>query len=277
MAKMLVGLCQTPVTSDKDENLAAAGAYIERCVKAGARLVVLPEMFCCPYQSSAFPVYAEKPGGKVWSFLSDTAKKHRIALIGGSMPELDDAGRIYNTCFIFDENGAQTGRHRKMHLFDIDVKGGQRFMESETLSPGNTMTIIDTAWGKIGIMICFDVRFPELARLMALEGVFAIIIPGAFNMTTGPAHWEITMRTRALDNQVYVLACAPARDENGSYKSYGNSLAVSPWGNILNRLDAGPDILLEELDTEHVTSIRSQLPLLSARREDLYGINIFHK
>ena len=211
MAKIIVGLCQTPVTSDKDENLAVAETYIERCVKAGARLVVLPEMFCCPYQSNTFPRYAEKAGDKVWSFLSNTAKKYKINLAGGSMPELDEAGRIYNTCFIFDENGAQTGRHRKMHLFDIDVKGGQRFMESETLTPGDSMTIVNTAWGKIGIMICFDVRFPELVRLMVLAGVSAIIIPGAFNMTTGPAHWETTMRTRALDNQVYILACSPAR------------------------------------------------------------------
>jgi len=115
-------------------------------------------------------------------------------------------------------------------------------------------------------------RFPELGRLMALKGASAVIIPAAFNMTTGPAHWELTLRARAVDNQVYVLACAPARDEKGCYVSYGNSLAVSPWGNVLGRLDAGPDILLTELDMDHVTAIRSQLPLLSARRSDLYNI-----
>ena len=272
MSNLLVGLCQMPVTASKDKNLEEAGTFIDRCVKAGAHLIVLPEMFCCPYQSEAFPVYAEKAGGKVWSFLSETARKHKICLVGGSMPELDNAGRVYNTCFIFDENGAQIGRHRKMHLFDINITGGQRFMESETLSAGDTITVIDTAWGKIGIMICFDMRFPELGRLMALKGASAVIIPAAFNMTTGPAHWELTLRARAVDNQVYVLACAPARDEKGCYVSYGNSLAVSPWGNVLGRLDAGPDILLTELDMDHVTAIRSQLPLLSARRSDLYNI-----
>ena len=270
MSKLLAGICQMPVTPDKDRNLAEADAFIGRCAKAGARLVVLPEMFCCPYKSDAFPVYAEKAGGKVWSFLAEAAKKYNVCLVGGSMPELDEEGRVYNTSFIFNEEGGQTGCHRKMHLFDIDIKGGQRFMESETLSPGNTMTVIDTAWGKIGVMICFDMRFPELGRLMALAGASAFIIPAAFNMTTGPAHWELTLRARAVDNQVYVLACAPSRDEKGSYVSYGNSLAVSPWGNVLGRLDAEAGILFAELDTEHVAAIRSQLPLLSARRSDLY-------
>jgi len=272
MSKLLAGLCQTPVTADKDKNLEEAGVYIERCAKAGAQLVVLPEMFCCPYQSSSFPQYAEKAGGRVYSFLAETAKKHKVTLVGGSMPELDEAGRIYNTCFIFDEKGALAGRHRKMHLFDINIKNGQRFMESETLSPGNEVTVIETAWGKIGVMICFDVRFPELARLMTLKGASALIIPGAFNMTTGPAHWELTMRARALDNQVYTLACAPARDEKGGYVSYGNSMAVTPWGNVLGRLGADADILLAELDMEQVKAIRNQLPLLSARRCDLYDV-----
>ena len=272
MTKMLVGLCQMPVTADKDKNLETAGVFIERCVKAGTGLVVLPEMFCCPYQSSTFPVYAEKAGGKVWGFLANMAKKYSIYLVGGSMPELDEAGRIYNSCFIFDNNGLQIGCHRKMHLFDIDIQGGQRFMESETLAPGNSMTVVDTVWGKIGIMICFDMRFPELARLMALAGASAVIIPGAFNMTTGPAHWEVTLRARAVDNQIYTLACAPARDEKGGYVSYGNSMAVSPWGNVIGRLNAEADVLLLELDIEHVRDIRSQLPLLSARRSDLYHI-----
>jgi predicted amidohydrolase len=272
MTKLSVGLCQMPVTNDKDKNLETAGAYISRCAEAGAQLVVLPEMFCCPYKSDVFPIFAEKAGEKVWSFLSETAKKHSIYLVGGSSPELDDEGHIFNTCYIFNEKGAQIGRHRKMHLFDIDIKGGQRFMESETLTAGNEMTVVDTAWGKIGIMICFDMRFPELARLMALEGAAAIIIPAAFNMTTGPAHWEMTLRARAVDNQLYVLACAPARDINGVYVSYGNSMTVSPWGTVLSRLDAVADILLADLTMDDVIAIRSQLPLLSARRSDIYDI-----
>jgi len=272
MSKLLIGLCQTPVTADKEKNLETAGSFIKRCAEAGAGLIALPEMFCCPYQNDAFPVYAEKAGGRVWSFLAETAKKYKVCLVGGSMPELDEAGHIYNTCFIFNDNGVQIGRHRKMHLFDIDIPGGQRFMESETLTPGDAITVVDTAWGKIGVMICFDMRFPELARLMALAGVSIVIIPAAFNMTTGPAHWEITLRMRAVDNQIYVMACAPARDEKGKYVSYGNSMAVSPWGNVLGRLDAEADILLRELDMDQVAVIRRQLPLLSARRSDLYNI-----
>ena len=190
--------------------------------------------------------------------------------MAGSIPEMEDE-RVYNTSFVFDPAGKQIARHRKMHLFDIDVVGGQRFFESETFSPGSQVTVFDTPYGLIGLCICFDMRFPELVRLMALKGVQAVIVPGAFNMTTGPAHWEIMFRQRAVDNQLFTIGAAPARDEAAEYVSYGNSIVCSPWGDILHRAGAVEVTLFAELDLSLNDRIRAQLPLLSALRDDVYS------
>lgn len=272
MTKLLTALIQMRVTADKAENLRAAGEWIQRCAGEGAELVMLPEMFCCPYDSAAFPIYAEPEGGPACCSLADAAQRAQVTLVGGSMPEIDANGRIYNTSYIFDPQGRQIGKHRKMHLFDIDVSGGQRFRESDTLSPGNQVTVVDTAFSKVGVAICYDLRFPELARLMALEGAKILAYPGAFNMTTGPAHWEILFRTRALDNQVYTLGCAPARNPTAGYVSYGHSLVVSPWGNIIAQMGAEEGYLLAELNLKAVERVRRELPLLQHRRTDVYEL-----
>lgn len=272
MTKLQTALIQMRVTADKAENLSTAGKWIEQCAAEGARLVMLPEMFCCPYDSAAFPRYAELEGGPVWNVLAGAARQHRIYLVGGSMPEVDEAGSIYNTCYIFDPQGRQIGKHRKMHLFDIDVSGGQRFRESDTLSSGNRVTVVDTDFGRLGVAICYDIRFPELARLMVLQGAKILAYPGAFNMTTGPAHWDILFRARALDNQVYVLGCAPARDETAGYVSYGNSLITSPWGKIAAQLGVEEGRLLTEIDLDEVERVRRELPLLQHRRLDVYDL-----
>ena len=162
------------------------------------------------------------------------------------------------------------GKHRKMHMFDIDIEGGIKFMESEALTPGDSVTVLETEYCKIGIAICFDVRFPELSRKMALEGAEIIVLPAAFNMTTGPAHWELSMRARALDNQVYFAAVSPARNINASYIAWGHSCVVSPWGDVLGILAEKEGILSVTVDTEYVKSVRDQLPLLKARRPELY-------
>jgi predicted amidohydrolase len=272
MTKLLAALIQMHVSADKTENLRAARSRVERCAAEGANLVLLPEMFCCPYDSAVFPQYAEPEGGPVWQALADAARCAQVTLVGGSMPEIDAAGKIYNTCYVFNPRGEPIGKHRKMHLFDIDVSGGQRFRESDTLSPGNQITVVDTGFGKLGVAICYDLRFPELARLMALQGTTVLAYPGAFNLTTGPAHWEILFRTRALDNQAFVLGCAPARDPAAGYVSYGHSLAVSPWGGVLGQLGAEEGQLIVELDLDEAARVRRELPLLRHRRTDVYEL-----
>lgn len=163
-------------------------------------------------------------------------------------------------------------RHRKMHLFDIDVQGGQSFRESATLSPGNDITLFDTPYGRIGLCICFDLRFEELCRLMALEGARVLLAPAAFNMTTGPAHWELLLRQRAVDNQCFTVGAAPARDEAASYVAWGHSLVCDPWGTVLHECGSGEETAVIDLDLSRVDAVRQQLPILSARRTDIYDI-----
>ena len=191
-------------------------------------------------------------------------------LVGGSIPLLED-GRLYNASFVFDGSGRVIAVHRKVHLFDIDVEGGQYFKESDTFTAGNEVTLFDTEFGKMGLCICFDFRFPELARIMALEGARCIFVPAAFNMTTGPAHWELMFRQRAVDNQLFTVGAAPARSYEG-YVSYANSMAVSPWGEVLYRAGEAPEAAVVELDLSQLEAVRRQLPLLSARRTDLYAV-----
>lgn len=270
MNKLRTALIQMEIDISKAKNLKKAEEMINKAAAKGAKLVVLPEMFNCPYDTSNFPKYAEKEGEHTWKVLSKIAKENNIFLVGGSVPEVDYENKVYNTCYIFDNKGNQIGKHRKMHLFDIDIKGGQYFKESETLSAGNEVTVFDTPYGKIGVIICYDIRFPELSRLIALKGAKLIIVPGAFNMTTGPAHWELLCRIRALDNQVYTIGAAPARRNDGGYVSYGNSIIADPWGSIVNKLDEKENILIEDLDLDLVDKIREQLPLLKHRRTDVY-------
>lgn len=261
-----------PTVADKMENVRIAGMYLEKIKDKKPDFVVLPEMFCCPYQTSNFPVYAEEESGPVWQQLSAYAKKYGIYLIGGSMPEKDAEGNVYNTSYVFDRVGKQIGKHRKVHLFDIDIRGRQTFKESDTLTAGDSETVFDTEFGKMGVMLCFDIRFPELSRIMVNDGAKAIFVPAAFNMTTGPAHWELSFRTRALDNQIYMVGCAPAREVSASYISWGHSIVTDPWGAVINMLDEKEGVLLAELDMDYEEQVREELPLLKSRRKDMYQL-----
>lgn len=269
MHQISVALIQMPVTEDKKENAAVAARFVQDAAGQGAQIVMLPEMFCCPYENTSFVRNAEPEGGFVWQALQQMAAENHVLLIGGSMPE-QNVDRIYNTCYIFDEAGRQIGRHRKVHLFDIDIPGGQYFRESDTFTPGDQITVVDTSYGRIGVEICFDIRFTEMTHLMALDGAWAVFVPGAFNSTTGPAHWELNFRSRALDSQIYMAGCAPALDENASYHSYGHSIITSPWGDVVAEMDEKPGMLLDQLDPDRVAEIRQQLPIMTGRREDVY-------
>lgn len=269
---MKVAAIQMPTVKDKMQNIRTAGTYIEKIKAENPDFVILPEMFCCPYQTENFPVYAEKEGGPSWQAMSDYARKYHIYLIAGSMPEADDVGKVYNTAYIFDRDGKQIGKHRKAHLFDINVKNGQYFKESDTLTSGDHATVFDTEFGKMGVMICYDIRFPEFARTMVLDGARMIFVPAAFNMTTGPAHWELTFRARALDNQIYMLGCAPARDTQAGYISWGHSIVTDPWGKVMKQLDEKEGILIEEIDLDREDQIREQLPLLKHRKSEMYHL-----
>lgn len=268
---MRIAMLQMPVGNCKEENLDTACQYIRQAAGNGADIAVLPEMFNCPYTSDYFRRFAEPEGALSWQRISQCAAELNIYVVAGSIPESAD-GKIYNTSFVFGKDGQPLARHRKMHLFDIDVKGGQVFRESDTFTAGDSVTTFEANGVKIGVCICFDFRFPELARLMALDGVQIIIVPAAFNMTTGPLHWETMFRQRATDNQVFTVGVAPARDTAGVYVSYAHSMACSPWGKVLQQADENPGIVYVDLNLLEVQEVRTQLPLLSARRTDIYSI-----
>jgi len=267
-----LAICQLNVTGDKKRNIQRAAEMVREAADRGARMVILPEMFNCPYQTKLFPAYAEEfKSGETIAMLRETAMEKQIYLVGGSIPEREGEA-VYNSSFTFGPRGNLLGRYRKMHLFDVDLPGGPRVKESSTIGYGEKLAVFDTGMCRVGVVICFDVRFPELIRLLALDGVQLVVVPAAFNTTSGPAHWEMTMRARAVDNQVYLAAASPARDPEAGYVIYGHSMIVEPWGEIMAEAGEGEEIIIAEIDLERVEKVRRQIPLLNLRRHDLYDL-----
>lgn len=233
-----LALIQLRVTKDKAQNVERAVTKIREAVsETGAKLVALPECFNCPYGTKYFREYAETiPNGNTCKALAAVAKELGIFLIGGSVPEVDVDDKIYNTCTVWNPAGELIAKHRKMHLFDIDIPNGIRFQESEVLTAGDKFTTFQVNDEiKVGLGICYDIRFEEMARVYRNQGCNVLIYPGAFNMTTGPLHWELIQRCRAVDNQCFVSTVSPARDEEADYVAYANSMVVDPLGAVLVR------------------------------------------
>ncbi|MBQ7758276.1 carbon-nitrogen hydrolase family protein [Anaerotignum sp.] len=268
---MKVSLIQMKPLATPEENIVKIKEMLKQAKAEGADMAILPEMCCCPYENSAFVKYAMKRDSAFLAEIAETAKELGLYIVAGSVPLASD-GKIYNAAFVYNDKGEQIALHRKTHLFDINVPGGQYFMESDTFTAGKDVTTFNTPWGKMGLIICYDIRFPELSRLLSLEGVQAIFVPAAFNMTTGPAHWEMSFCMRALDNQVFMAGCAPARDMDSSYNAWGHSIATDPWGSVIEQLDETEGILTVELDFSRVETVRQQLPLLKHRKTDMYDI-----
>lgn len=258
-----IALCQMMVTADKQENLRRAAAFTGRAASLGAEFVCLPEIWNSPYDMTKLGAYAELAGGPSTELMSGLAARHGIYLIGGSIPEAAD-GRVYNASFVFDPAGNIIAKHRKAHLYDVNIEKGIRFRESDFFAAGSGTTVFDTKFGKMGLAVCFDVRFPDMFREMAKAGAHLVFLPAAFNMTTGPAHWDTLMKSRALDNQFYLAACAPARNPAASYTSWGHSCVATPWGEYCAAADARENILCAEIDIKYIEQVRRELPLISA-------------
>ncbi|VBB05326.1 carbon-nitrogen hydrolase [Lucifera butyrica] len=269
MRQVKIGICQMAVEADKTTNIEKAGAMIQNAARNGCILAVLPEMFNCPYQADLFPRYAERYPGETAEALSKMAASHGLILVGGSIPE-EEAGRVYNTSFVFGPHGELLGRHRKVHLFDVAIQGGTVFRESDSLTAGREITVIRTEKAALGIGVCYDMRFPEMARTMVLRGAEILIYPAAFGPTTGPAHWELILRNRAVDNQVFVIGAAPAFNPLADYQAYGHSLVADPWGRIVAEAGQEETLLLVEIDLDYITRVRQELPLLQHRHPELY-------
>ncbi|KAB8273379.1 carbon-nitrogen hydrolase [Aspergillus minisclerotigenes] len=275
-----LALVQLASGADKAVNLAHARTKVLEAAQAGAKLIVLPECFNSPYGTQYFPKYAEtllpspptEDQSPSYHALSAIAAEAKAYLVGGSIPELEPTTKkYYNTSLVFSPTGSLIGTHRKTHLFDIDIPGKITFKESEVLSPGNQLTILDLPdYGKIGLAICYDIRFPEAAMIAARKGAFALIYPGAFNMTTGPMHWSLLARARAVDNQLYVGLCSPARDMDATYHAWGHSLIANPAAEVLVEAEDKETIVYADLDNDTIQSTRKGIPVYTQRRFDLY-------
>jgi len=205
--------------------------------------------------------------------LSEVAKTTSTWLIGGSIPERDveDKSKLYNTLTVYTPKGDLTAIHRKLHLFDINIPGKITFIESETLTGGNALNYFDTDFARIGLGICYDVRFPEMAMIAARKGAHVMIYPGAFNLTTGPMHWELLQRARAVDNQIYVSMCSPARDLSAGYHAWGHSMVVDPLGRVLVEAEEAEDIVFSKVEPETLEEARAGIPVTTQRRFDVYA------
>ncbi|KAJ6611762.1 carbon-nitrogen hydrolase [Mycena sp. CBHHK59/15] len=279
------------ITANKPDNLKHAREMILKAAAAAKKpdLIVLPECFNSPYGHVHFPVYAEKIGytGKAYNMsetesesvkmLSGVAKETKTWLIGGSIPERDvDGEKFYNTCTVYNPDGDLVVTHRKVHLFDIDIPGKITFKESETLTGGSTTNFFDTDFARIGLGICYDIRFPELAMISARQGssicigCHVLIYPGAFNLTTGPLHWELLQRSRAVDNQVFFAMCSPARDLTAGYHAWGHSMVVDPMAKVLVEATEAEEIIYSDINPTSMDNARAGIPVTVQRRFDVY-------
>ncbi|MCJ1421181.1 hypothetical protein MMC32_007543 [Xylographa parallela] len=275
-----LALVQLAAGADKATNLSRTRSKVLEASRAGASLIVLPECFNSPYGCQFFPSYAEtllpSPPSQTQSptfhALSALAAETRAYILGGSIPEYAPASqKYYNTSLLFAPDGTLLATHRKVHLFDIDIPGKITFRESDVLSPGNKLTLVDLPpYGKIAMAICYDIRFPELATIAARKGCFLLLYPGAFNLTTGALHWALQARARAMDNQVYVALCSPARDMQASYNAWGHSMVVDPNAAVLVEAGEGEEIVYADLEEGRIEETRKGIPLYTQRRFDVY-------
>ena len=246
-------------------NLSEAERLIEIAANQGAQLVVLPEYFAIMglKDTDKVSVREEEGHGQIQDFLSKTAKKHKIWLIGGSIPLASSSpNKVRNSCLVYDDKGKQVARYDKIHLFGLDL-GNEHYHEETTIEPGNTIKVVETPFGKIGLSICYDLRFPELYRAMGEVNI--IVVPSAFTDTTGKAHWETLVRARAIENLCYVVAPAQGGYHISGRETHGNSMIVDPWGVVLDRLPRGSGVVMATMNPKYQESLRKSLPALQHR------------
>jgi nitrilase len=246
-------------------NISEARRLIANAVEKGARLVVLPEFFAIMGMTELDKLKVAEPvgSGPIQQFLSDTAKQHKIWLVGGSIPLLASTpDKVMNSCLVFDEHGVQVARYDKIHLFNLEL-GNENYNEAKTIEAGNQVVVVDSPFGRIGLAICYDLRFPELFR--AMKNIDIIVLPSAFTETTGKMHWEVLVRARAVENLAYVIAPAQGGYHVNGRETHGNSMIVDPWGRVLDRLPRGSGVVMGEINPSYQASLRSSLPALAHR------------
>ena len=260
-----VAAIQMISTTRVEENLNTAAALITEAVADGAELVALPEYFPIMGRRDGDKIAAREVDGSgpIQDFLAETASKHGIWVIGGSMPLVASVeDKVLNTCLAFNPQGVRVARYDKIHLFGFQ-KGEERYNESATIEPGRQPVTFDAPFGRVGLSICYDLRFPELFR--ALGEIDLLVLPAAFTEVTGRAHWEILLRARAIENQCYVLAIGQGGVHENRRETHGNSMLIDPWGDIVAQRDKGAGVVIGELDHARIAEVRTSLPALTHR------------
>lgn len=263
---MRVAAIQMVSVSNPDTNLQTAKRLLQQAKTAGAELAVLPEYWSIMGLRDTDKVaFAEQPGhGVLQNFLAQMSRELQMTIVGGTIPlKTGDSHKIYNACLVFDSGGVQIARYDKIHLFGFS-NGEESYQESNTIQEGNDIVSFDSRIGKIGLGICYDLRFPELFRNMDVCSL--LVLPAAFTYTTGQAHWEILLRARAIENQCYVLASAQGGTHDSGRRTWGHSMLIDPWGKVLNCQDEGEGVVVVDLDMDAMQKIRSNLPALKHRR-----------
>ena len=266
MPSSRVAALQMVSTPEVMANLGSADRLIAAAAAAGARLVALPENFYLIGRHEADKVRVREPEGEgpIQGFLAAAARRHRVWIVGGTAPiSCADPGRIRSACLVFDDSGRRVARYDKMHLFRFEA-GDERYDESRTLEAGESAVAVQSPFGRLALSVCYDVRFPELYR--GLGDFDAMFVPSAFTVPTGAAHWETLLRARAIENQAYVIAPAQGGVHASGRRTYGHSMIVDPWGQVLAVRPEGEGVLLAEIDTERVQEVRASLPAVANRR-----------
>jgi len=261
-----VQMVSGPVVS---ENLDEAARLIDAAVADGAGLVVLPENFAIMPRSDADRLAAvEKDGhGPIQEFLAAQARRHRVWLVGGTIPlAANSADKVRAACLLFNDRGERVARYDKIHLFDVSLDNGEQYLESRSFEPGDAVVVADTPCGKLGLAVCYDLRFPELFRRLLDRGAELFVVPAAFTAHTGKAHWEVLVRARAIENLAYVIAAAQGGRHANGRETHGDSMIVSPWGEVLARLAHGAGYAIADCDRARLQSVRASLPSIRHRR-----------
>lgn len=272
MNRPIAAVVQLCSQDDVDENLARAAHWIRRAASAGAKLVALPENFAFMGEEDDKRRIAEKlapPFGPIAGAIAREAKEAGVFVVAGGMPEASaDAARPYNTSVLFGPEGTIVARYRKLHLFDVDLPDGTKLEESRATSGGDTadLPVAEAAGTKLGMTICYDLRFPELYRALERKGARVMTVPAAFTVTTGKDHWHVLLRARAIENQVFVLAPAQNGKHPKGRQTYGKSLIVDPWGDVLAQVGEGEGFAVANLDEAYQDKVRASLPSLRHKR-----------
>ncbi|HMW31197.1 MAG TPA: carbon-nitrogen hydrolase family protein [Plasticicumulans sp.] len=265
-----IALIQMCAGADPAANCATAGRLVAEAAAAGAGLVALPESwFCIDADPAAGLRLAEDEGrGPLQAFLAGLAARHGVWLLGGTLPlRGEEPDRVCAAALLFDARGRIGARYDKVHLFDVDVADAQgRYRESRVVEPGERIVVADTPFGRLGLTVCYDLRFPELFRAMSAAGAEVFVVPSAFTAVTGRAHWETLLRARAIENLAWVLAPAQCGTHPGGRETHGDSLVVEPWGEVIARRASGEGIVLAEIDLERGRRLRAEFPCLDHRR-----------